>query len=148
MNINYILFGLLTIAFSVHLTYALFALDKPPPSKLPWVPIDVSKSRSFVNQTRDAGMFIENSRRLAIIGGVCGGSKFGNKDSTNGSLEYYFLSGLCPAVPVTVCPPAPNVIWSDGVATDEICDNVDAGGAFGMYDVVDFGGAGANVCDT
>ena len=140
--------GLLAIALSLHFTHAYFSLGKPPPSQLPWVPIDVNKQRSFVNQTRDAGMFIENSRRLAIIGGHCGGSPFSYKGSTNGSLESYFLTALCPVPPPRdICPPAPNVIWSDGDANDEICDIIDAGGAGGMYDVVDLGGAAGNVCD-
>jgi hypothetical protein len=148
MNINIVMLGLLAIALSLHFTHAYFSLGKPPPSQLPWVPIDVNKQRSFVNQTRDAGMFIENSRRLAIIGGHCASSPFSYKGSTNGSLESYFLTALCPVVaPKPICPVESNAIWSDGTATDEICDVIDAGGAGGMYDVVDLGGAAGNVCD-
>lgn len=146
MNINIIVGGLLAVALSLLITNAFFNLDKPPPSELPWVPIDVRKSRSFHSQTRDAGLYIESQRRRAIISNP--DLKVGYKGSTNGSLEWNFLTGIC------VCPPRPSVctteipvIWSDGDANDEICDNVDAGGAFGMYDVIDFGGAGANVCD-
>lgn len=146
MNINIIVGGLLAVALSLLITNAFFNLDKPPPSELPWVPIDVRKSRSFHSQTRDAGLYIESQRRRAIISNP--DLKVGYKGSTNGSLEWNFLTGIC------VCPPRPAVctteipvIWSDGDANDEICDNVDAGGAFGMYDVIDFGGAGANVCD-
>jgi hypothetical protein len=146
MNINIIVGGLLAVALSLLVTNAFFNLDKPPPSELPWVPIDVRKSRSFHSQTRDAGLYIESQRRRAIISNP--DLKVGYKGSTNGSLEWNFLTGIC------VCPPRPKVctteipvIWSDGDANDEICDNVDAGGAFGMYDIIDFGGAGANVCD-
>lgn len=146
MNINIIVGGLLAVALSLLITNAFFSLDKPPPSELPWVPIDVRKSRSFHSQTRDAGLYIESQRRRAIISNP--DLKVGYKGSTNGSLEWNFLTGICVCPPrVKVCTTEVPVIWSDGDADDQICDNVDAGGAFGMYDVIDFGGADANVCD-
>jgi hypothetical protein len=119
--------------------------DGKEPNVLPWVPIDVRKTKVYVSQTKDAGMFTERQRRTAIIGNPT--LKPSYKASTNGSLEY-FLTGICICPPKQVCPPNPDpVIWSNGDADDEICDTIDAGGAFGGYDVVDFGGAGANVCD-
>lgn len=147
MNINVLVVVLLGSLIGFYSWKSFFRVSDEAPSQLPWVPIDANKHRSFVNQTRDAGMFVERSRRLAIIGAGCAGPKFGYKGSTNGSLEYYFLSGLCPVAPKDVCPPAPNVILSSGDADDEICDIIDAGGAGGMYDTLDFGGAGGNVCD-
>ena len=117
--------------------------DYQSPHILPFVPMDVNKPRSFVNQTRDAGMYIERQRRSAVISGP---GLFSYKGATNGSLEY-FLTGILAGIPKDVCPTAPNVVWDGDGATDEICDIVDAGGAFGMYDVVDFGGAGGNDCD-
>lgn len=115
------------------------------PDMLPWVPIDVRKSKVYVSKTKDAGMYIERQRRTAIISNP--DLKPSYKASTNGSLEY-FLTSICVCPPKQVCPPNPDpVIWSNGDADDEICDTIDAGGAFGGYDVVDFGGAGANVCD-
>lgn len=115
------------------------------PDMLPWVPIDVRKSKVYVSKTKDAGMYIERQRRTAIISNP--DLKPSYKASTNGSLEY-FLTSICVCPPKQVCPPNPEpVIWSNGDADDEICDTIDAGGAFGGYDVVDFGGAGANVCD-
>jgi hypothetical protein len=149
MNINLTALLVLVAALLTHSAYAYFSLQVAPnPTDLPWVPIDVSKSRSFVNQTKDAGMFIERTRRTAIIGSVqCSPSRtFWHKGFTNGVLESS-LTGICPVQKRDVCPPAPNVIWSDGDADDEICDGVDAGGAFGGYEAVDFGGAGRNDCD-
>lgn len=146
MNINVLVVALLTTIIGLYSWRAFLHQNEPPPSQLPWVPLDVNKPRSFVNKTSDAGLHIERVRRTAIIGNPSG--KVSYKGSTNGSLEWNFLTSVCVCPPRgNVCPPAPNVVWSDGGANDEICDNVDAGGAFGMYDVVDFGGAGANDCD-
>ena len=145
MSINVLVASLLLAIVGLFSWRAYLHQDDPPPSALPWVPIQVGKQRSFVNQTRDAGLYIERVRRTAIIGNPSG--KVGYKGSDNGSLEWNFLTSICVCPPKAVCPPAPNVIWSDGVADQEICDGVDAGGAFGMYDVVDFGGAAGNECD-
>ena len=150
ININIGIVGLLIVALGLHITYAYFSLDKPRPEGHPLlVPIQVGKTKTYVSQTRDAGMYIERTRRLAIIGGGCESApRFGYKDSTNGSLEYYFISGLCPPRPAPVCPPEPiPVVWSNGDAEEDICDIVDSGGAFGGYEVIDTGGAFGNVCD-
>lgn len=144
MNINVIVLGLLFTVIGLYSWRAYLHQDDAPPSFLPWVPIQVGKERSFVNQTRDAGMFIERTRRTAIISNQSFVPSY--KGSTNGYLEYG-LSGICVCPPKPICPVAPNVVWSDGDADDEICDIVDAGGAFGMYDAVDFGGAAGNDCD-
>ena len=125
-------------------SWKAYTTPESTPNFLPWVPIQVGKQRSFVNQTRDAGMFIERTRRTAIISNQSFIPSY--KGSTNGYLEYG-LSGICVCPPKPVCPVAPNVVWSDGDADDEICDNIDAGGEFGGYDVVDFGGAAGNDCD-
>jgi hypothetical protein len=149
MNINVTALLVLVAALLTHSAYAYFSLQVAPnPTDLPWVPIDLRKQRSFVNQTRDAGMFTERTRRTAIISNPDG--MYGHKGSTNGSLEWNFLSSVCVCPARTkkdVCPPAPNVVWSDGDADDTICDGVDAGGAFGGYEAVDFGGAMGNECD-
>jgi hypothetical protein len=89
-------------------------------------------------------MFIERTRRAAILSNPS--TFFSYKASTNGYLEHG-LTGILVGLPKPVCPVAPNVVWSDGDADDNICDNVDAGGAFGGYDVIDFGGAAGNDCD-
>ena len=145
MNINIIVLGLLFTVLGFYSWRAYLHQNDAPPSFLPWVPIRVGKERSFVNQTKDAGMFIERTRRTAIISNPS--SFFSYKASTNGYLEHG-LSGICVCPqPKPICPVEPNVIWSDGDADDEICDIIDSGGAFGMYDAVDFGGAAGNDCD-
>jgi hypothetical protein len=147
MNINVIVLALLGTIIGFCTWKSFFRINDETPTQLPWVPIDVNKPRSFVSTTRDAGMFTERARRIAIISNPSGSVSY--KGSTNGSLEWNFLTSICvcPARKGDICPPDPNVIWSNGDADDEICDNVDAGGAFGMYDTIDFGGAGGNDCD-
>ena len=137
--------ALLTAAIGLYTWRAFLHQDDPMPSELPWVPIDANKPRSFVNKTKDAGMYTERARRTAIISNP--NSTYGHKGSTNGSLEWNFLTSICVCPPKEVCPPAPNVVWSSGDADDTICDNIDAGGAFGGYEAVDFGGATGNDCD-
>lgn len=146
MNINVIVVALLSAVIGLYSWRAFLHQDEPPPSQLPWVPLDVNKPRSFVNKTSDAGLHIERVRRSAIIGNPSGAVSY--KGSTNGSLEWNFLTSVCVCPPRgNVCPPETPVIWSNGDANDEICDIVDAGGAFGGYEVVDGGGATGNVCD-
>lgn len=149
ININIGIVGLLIVALGLHITYAYFSLDKPRPEGHPLlVPIQVGKNKTYVSQTRDAGMYVERVRRTAIIGNPSGSVSY--KGSTNGSLEWNFLTSICvcPTRKGDVCPPEPSaVIWSNGDADDQICDIVDAGGAFGGYEVVDAGGALGNVCD-
>ena len=91
MNINLGILGLLTVVVGLHITHAYFSLDKPVPIGHPMlVPLQVGKTKVYVSQTRDAGMFIEKIRRCAIIN-----SSTKQKDSTNGSLEHYFLTSVC-----------------------------------------------------
>lgn len=147
MNINVIVVALLTTIIGLYSWRAFLHKDDPIPTELPWVPIDANKPRTFVNKTNDAGMYVERTRRIAIIGNPSGAVSY--KGSTNGSLEWNFLTSVCMCPPRgTVCPSEPGpVIWSNGEADDAICDVVDAGGAFGGYEVVDGGGAFGNVCD-
>jgi hypothetical protein len=147
MDINVIVGGLLVATLGYFVAYAFFNADKPPPEHvLPWVPIDVRKTKVYVSQTRDAGMYVERQRRVAIIGNRTG--PFGYKGADNGSLEAY-LTGicLCPAPVKPICPPAPNVIWDGGNAsTEAVCAIVDGGSAGSEYEIVDFGNADTNVC--
>jgi hypothetical protein len=147
MSINLLVMGLLALVVGSYTWKAWSAgPDTPDPTFLPFVPIDVRKTKVYVSQTRDAGMYIERQRRTAIIGNPT--RLVGYKDSTNGSLEFG-LTGVCVCPPKQVCGPPEPVIWSNGDADDVICDTVDAGGAFGLYDEIDFGGAAdGNVCDT
>ena len=148
MNINVLALGLLALVLGSYAWKAAAAWsagpDMPEPNFLPFVPIDVRKTKVYVSQTRDAGMYIERQRRTAIIGNPSRLVSYLGSD--NGSLEFG-LTGICVCPPKQVCPPDPEpVIWSNGDADDTICDNVDAGGAFGGYDTIDFGGAAGNVC--
>ena len=114
------------------------------PDMLPWVPIDVRKSKVYVSQTKDAGMFVERQRRLAILTNPTPTVSY--KGATNGVMGR-FLTAICVCPPKEVCPPEPiPVVWSSGDANDEICDVVDAGGAFGGYETIDAGGASGILC--
>jgi hypothetical protein len=144
MNINAAVAWILVAVVGLYSWRAFLHQEDPPPSSLPWVPIDVRKTKVYVSQTKDAGMFVERQRRLAILQNKPLVPSF--QGSTNGYLEYG-LTGICVCPPKDVCPPDPEpVIWSNGDADDDICDNVDAGGAFGLYEGIDFGGAAGNVC--
>ena len=143
-NINYIVGGLLFAALSYFVASAYFNLEKPPPSQLPFVPIDVRKTKVYVSKTRDAGMRTEYMRRAAIIRNP--DPLFSYKGFTNGVVEYY-LTGILAGLPVPICPPAPDVIWDGGNASSEVCDIIDGGDAGDEYDIVDFGNAGTNVCE-
>jgi hypothetical protein len=143
MNINYVLMSLMVIAVGIHITHAYFSLDKPPPSKLPWTPISAGKPRSFHSQTRDAGLYTQTTRRLAVINaGNGGGLHFNDKSSTNGSLEYYMLSGLGSGRKAAVCPPYIPEVEDGGNANTESCVVFDENSG----ELVDFGNAGTNIC--
>lgn len=141
MDINYIVIGLIAAMVLYHASKVFFNEDKSPPSELPWVPIQVGKTRSFHSQTRDASMHTEASRRRAIIRNP--NLTVGYKGSTNGSLEWNFLTGICVCPPrVQICPDI-FVIDDGGNATSDVCDILDGEGS----DVLDFGDASRNVCD-
>lgn len=100
-NINTIFLSILGVFIGYNvLNYYLTSADiyKPPIGALP-VPIEVGKSKIYVSKDRDASMYTEYSRRKAIIKtNVCRVKNptfgFWNKDSTNGTLESYFLSSI------------------------------------------------------
>ncbi len=142
MNINILVMTLLATIIGLYTWKAYLHQNDPPPSQLPWVPIDANKPRSFVNKTNDAGMYIERVRRVAIIGNPSG--SVGYKGSTNGSMEWNFLTSICVCPPRNqiVCP-APEYIADAGNADSEVCDILDGSGT----DVLDFGDSGTNVCD-
>jgi hypothetical protein len=140
MGINAIVLALLTIALAVHAMY-VYRSQETPPDKLPWVPIQAGKTRSFHSQTRDASMYTERTRRTAIISNP--DLVVGNKSSTNGSLEWNFLTGIC------VCPPRKRKICptifevSDGQYVDaDSCNVLDGMGT----DILDLGDAFTDTC--
>lgn len=141
MNINVLVLGLLALLLGSYAWKAYQTpVDAPEQHFLPFVPIDVRKTKVYVSPTKDASMYTERTRRTAIIRNPQG--VYGSKDSTNGSLEWNFLTSVCVCPSRIVCPP-PEFIADAGNATSEVCDIIDGSGA----DVLDFGDSGANVCD-
>ena len=146
MNINVVVMGILALILGGYAWKAWGATtDAPEPNFLPFVPLDVRKNKVYVSQTKDAGMFTERQRRVAIIGNPT--RLVGYRGSDNGSLEFS-LTSICVCPPKPVCPLEPeSVVWDANGAEPEICDVVDAGGAFGGYEAVDMGGAANNACE-
>jgi len=140
MNINVFALGFLALIAGYFAWSSYTQVGEPVQHFLPWVPIDVRKSKVYVSKNRDAGMSTERQRRIAIIG-----NRLGNMGSSNGYLDYG-LTAIC-LCPKDVCPPAPNVVWDGGNATSEVCDIIDGGDARSESDAVDFGNALTNVCD-
>lgn len=100
LTINTVFLSLLGLFIGYNvLNYYITPKDvyQPPIGALP-VPIQVGKSKIYVSKERDASMATEARRRRAIIGSnSCAvHPKFGYSGSTNGSLETFFISGLCP----------------------------------------------------
>lgn len=145
-TINTVFLSLLGLFVGYNLLqYYLVPKDvyQPPIGALP-VPIEVGRSKIYVSKERDASMATEIKRRRAIIGSnSCAvHPKFGYSGSTNGSLETFFISGLCPTFIkdsyTTICQ-----IYDGGSANTEsqtIFDGGDAGGASQEIEL-DFGNA-------
>lgn len=99
-TINTLFIGLFSIFFGYGVLSYYF--QKPDPYEIPTgalpVPIQVGKNKLIVSKTGDASMRTEYRRRRAIIGSnSCGITpKFSYQGSTNGSLETYFLTSMCP----------------------------------------------------
>ena len=149
LNINTLLISILVLILGSGIISYYFQKSDPyeiPTGNLP-VPIEVGKSKIYVSKTGDASMSTEYKRRRAIIGSnSCGlNPKFSYQGSTNGSLETYFLSSMCPTFvkqPSVVC----TSIFDGGNAEDEFCYVLD--GNQPPYDfVVDGGYADTNVCN-
>lgn len=142
MNINAIALGLLAVVLGWYTYQAFLLRDKPPPSQLPWVPIDVNKRRSFVNQTRDAGMFTELTRRIS--------NRTWNpqqKGFTNGIMDA-MITGICAVCPISFVPCDENPIEDGGNAFTESCNVFDGDGSAGLGELIDFGDAETNICPT
>jgi hypothetical protein len=101
LNINTLFIGLISLFLGYGvLTYYLQKSDpyEVPIGNLP-VPIQVGKNKLIVSKNGDASMRTEYNRRKVIIKtNVCRikDPRFGfwNKDSTNGTLESYFLTSI------------------------------------------------------
>ena len=145
ITINTLFIGILFLIISGGVTsYWLTKTDpyETPIGSLP-VPIQVGRNKIIVSKTGDASMITEYNRRRTIIGSNSGyNKKFGYNDSTNGSLETFFLSSILPTgVPYSsaVC----TSIFDGGNAQSEYCDILDGNG----NDIlVDGGYADTNIC--
>ena len=140
MGLNAIALGILALVILYHAYTVFLNREAPPPSPLP-VPVQTHKSRSFHSQTRDAGLFTEGVRRRAIIGNP--DLRVGYKGSTNGSLEWNFITGLCSGC-IRGAPKCPVVFdTTDGGYYDaNSCDVLDGMG----QDTLDLGGAWEEGC--
>lgn len=149
LNINSALLGIVGIFLAYQFVWtSLTTKDSILPKGLPFVPIQVGKSKQYVSKTNDASMYVERSRRRAIIGNHgCGKKGFWNKDSTNGSLESYFISGMCPGIGKKIGDPCFNgIIYDAGNARSEYDNILD-----GNYDDdiwIDLGNALTNTYET
>jgi len=137
MNINYIVLGLMSLVVGFFTWKSYFRVDDTAPSLLPWVPIDVRKNKVYVSQTRDAGMFTERSRRLAVLTNT--GGQFSSKGSTNGYMDSS-LTGIC-FCPRPLCP-ATYELDDGGYYDTEVCNVLDGMGS----DLADFGNAFTESC--
>lgn len=147
-DINTLFLGALALFLGYGvLSYYLQATDpyEIPIGNLP-VPIQVGKNKVIVSKTGDASMQTEYKRRRAIIGSnSCGTSpKFSYSGSTNGSLETYFLSSMCPSF-VRKAVVACTSVFDGGNADSEFCAVLDGNGG---DIIVDGGYADTNVCAT
>lgn len=101
ITINTLFIGIALLIISSGI--ASYLLTKPDPYETPTgalpVPVQVGKNKLIVSKTGDASMATEYKRRRAIVGSnSCSNNpKFSFSGSTNGSLETYFLSSLCPS---------------------------------------------------
>lgn len=148
LNINTAIIGVFALILGVQLITTLFKPPEfnPPPNGF-LVPQQVGKTKHIQSMTGDASMYTERSRRRAIIGGhSCGTKGFWQKHSTNGSLETYFLTSLCPTFfkePSIVFPTS--VIFDGGDAYDEYTYIMDGNGGLGEV-TLDLGNADTTVC--
>ena len=128
LNINTLFIGLFTLFIGYGMTS--YYLQKPDPYEVPTgalpVPIQVGRNKIIVSKTGDASMSTEYKRRRAIIGSnSCGiNPKFSHQGSTNGSLETYFLSSMCPTFVKDVFNQITYVL-DGGNAESEFSDVVD-----------------------
>lgn len=152
MKLNFTINTLFIGLLSLFLGYGMLSyyLQKPDPYEIPTgalpVPIQVGRNKIIVSKTGDASMSTEYRRRRAIIGSnSCGITpKFSHQGSTNGSLETYFLSAMCPTFVKDIAKVCTSV-FDGGNAEDEFCYILDGNGGAGEL-IIDGGGADTNVC--
>lgn len=147
-NINVLFIGVFSLFFGYGVLSYYF--QKPDPYEVPTgalpVPIQVGRNKIIVSKTGDASMRTEYRRRRAIIGSnSCGITpKFSHQGSTNGSLETYFLSSMCPTFVKDIAKACTSV-FDGGNAASDFCYVLDGNGD---YILVDGGYATTTVCST
>lgn len=129
LSINTLFIGIFVLIIGGGLTsYWLTRVDpyEPPIGALP-VPIQVGKNKIIVSKTGDASMATEYKRRRTVIGSNSYGifPKFSHSGSTNGSLETYFLSAMCP----TFTKVKRSIVLDGGDAYTESTNIFDGGNA-------------------
>ncbi len=144
LNINTLLIAVLVLILGSGVVSYYFQAKDPyaPPTGMLPVPIEVGKSKVYVSKNGDASMATETKRRRAIIGsnGCSLHPKFSYQGSTNGSLETYFISGLCPVfIKDKLC----TGVFDGGNAEDEFCYVVDGNEPYEV--VIDGGYADTNI---
>lgn len=117
----------MTVAVGLLVTNALYKAETPNPELPPFlVPVETGKTKKYVSMTRDAGMYTERTRRSAIIG--IPDPRYGYKGSTNGSLEWNFLTSVCTTCQFPrVCPTVYETL-KGGDAGADTCIVIDANG--------------------
>jgi hypothetical protein len=155
LTINTLLLGILALFIvgniaNYYLTYTADPYEIPG-SALP-APQQVGKSKVYVSKERDASMYTESTRRRAIQGANRVATKdpkfiYWNKGSTNGSLETFFLTSICPCLPSSlvskekVC----NYLYDGGDGNANYCYVLDGNG---QEYVLDLGNATTTNCST
>lgn len=145
-TINTLFIGILLLIIGGGVTSYMLTVTDPyeiPIGALP-VPIQVGKNKTIVSKTGDASMRTEYNRRKAIImTNVCRikDPKFGfwNKDSTNGSLESYFLSSIYNERPHDMLYDGRNATANNEFTLNGTGDGliVDGGNAYSQYCIVE-----------
>jgi len=130
MSILWICLGILLACLSGYVVYKSVQVSTPQgiPSFL--VAQDTGKSKQIQSKTGDASMFIERSRRKTIqaSGRVNiqnlkeSRTQFG---SATGALETFFISAICPPIPVEV------YMYDAGFDSTEVCNIIEGGDEYG-----------------
>lgn len=144
-TINTLFIGILFLIISSGVASYWLTVTNPyePPSGLLPVPVQVGKNKIIVSKTGDASMRTEYNRRKAIIQtNVCRvkDPRFGfwNKDSTNGTLESYFLTSIYNERPHDTVYDGKDAYTENSFVLDGVGSGlvVDGGDAYTQYCIV------------
>lgn len=145
-TINTLFIGILILIIGSGVTSYYLSVTNPyePPTGALPVPIQVGKNKIIVSKTGDASMRTEYNRRKAIIKtNVCRikDPRFGfwNKDSTNGSLESYFLTSIYNERPRDIVYDGKDALGNVDFTLNGVGDGllVDGGNAYSQYCLIE-----------